>query len=111
MQKPSHSAAEASAANARQFIGVDPVVSVLKEEDLRDGEEPTYFEIGLWRSKANECDDLGEATPCETTAGIFYGTSDARDPKFCPRHFYDRHLGMKATNRIAPVGELTPENE
>jgi hypothetical protein len=110
MQKASHPTVEASAVNARQFIGVAPFVSVLKEEDLRDGEEPTSFEIGLWRSEANECDDQAGSTPCEITAGIFYGTSDVRDPKFCPRHFYERHIGTKATNRIELVGESTPTN-
>lgn len=46
-------------------------------------------DCALWTDNENLCEyqtDL-KAGICDTS-GMFYGTSDEREPKFCARHFY-----------------------
>ena len=45
----------------------------------------------LWQSDNNVCEFQTDAAVglCDTS-GIYYGTDDSREPKFCARHFYQR---------------------
>ena len=58
---------------------------------------PFYSELGgdktdcaLWQSDENICDlRASEPGVCDPS-GLYYGTTDSREPKFCGRHFYHR---------------------
>ena len=91
-------------ADRPKYLGTAPFISVLVEDDLPfDPARSTYFEVGLWSSQVNECEDSGHAEECDLVSGVFYGTPDLREPKFCPRHFYERHTGSNAASRLMPT--------
>lgn len=80
-----------------------------------DGDkENTELDIAIWQADSNICElhdpqhmtqvpDTGE---CLTTHGIYFGTSDGREPKFCPAHFFS-DLGYK----IEPTDEVKQANQ
>jgi hypothetical protein len=47
------------------------------------------YDCGLWKSKENICELRGDngLGVCDIS-GLFYGTTEAVDTKFCARHFY-----------------------
>jgi len=67
-------------------------IKALPFNSLIDGDELT---CGLWKSDENICEynDPQQATrfdgagECDTS-GLYYGTDNAIEPKFCARHFY-----------------------
>ena len=61
-----------------KFIKLLPYVSTY------DGQE---HEVALWESDKNECEYNNEDGKCDTS-GLYYGTGDSHEPKFCARHFY-----------------------
>lgn len=42
----------------------------------------------LWQSDQNICDAKDDDEGVCDPSGMFYGTGDGREPKFCARHFY-----------------------
>ena len=44
------------------------------------------LEVGLWKAQQNQC-ELAERSNCDDS-GLYYGTLDQMEPKFCARHFY-----------------------
>ena len=59
-----------------------------------EGEE---LEIGLFEDKHfNSCEYVGDkkAGRCDNS-GMYYGTTDEREPVFCARHFYQLVTGSK----------------
>jgi hypothetical protein len=52
--------------------------------------DDSQTDCGLWESETNVCEFQGErgtVGACDTS-GLYYGTTDSREPKFCARHFY-----------------------
>lgn len=45
-----------------------------------------YLDCGIWESDENIC-ELQDNQKCTNTTEYF-GTTDSREPKFCPRHFF-----------------------
>src|SRR3954468_20597220 len=79
------------------FVTMLPFVS----QDLMVAEEDLYFEVAVWWSVTNICDEngLGHGR-CDTACGLYYGTSDMREGKFCPRHYYEMHFGEKRCYKL-----------
>jgi hypothetical protein len=65
-----------------KYIKDMPFYSVL-------GEDQT--DCGLWQSDENICELKDDPPNVCDHSGLFYGTTDSREPKFCARHFY-QHL-------------------
>ena len=58
------------------------------------------LDVALWHSNRNICEmNTSQHTDglCDTS-GLYYGTSDSREPKFCARHFYQSNMGDGVTN-------------
>ena len=45
-------------------------------------------DCGLWRSADNICELRDDSLNVCDPSGLFYGTTDSREPTFCARHFY-----------------------
>jgi hypothetical protein len=44
----------------------------------------------LWQSNENICEFQDDPPNACDPSGLFYGTTDSREPKFCARHFYQQ---------------------
>lgn len=47
------------------------------------------FLVAIFYSSENICDLLD--SDCITFHGIYFGTDDEREPKFCPRHYFEEN--------------------
>jgi len=61
-----------------EFVTNMPFDSVLGDDTLS---------VALWKSDKNVCEYSKDSTNCDTS-GLYYGTDDVDEPKFCARHFY-----------------------
>ena len=61
------------------------IIAFLPED--RDNSE---LDVAMWQSDSNICECQGDGghLECQTRDGIYFGTSDSREPKFCPAHFF-----------------------
>ena len=50
--------------------------------------------------EVNYCELQGSATPCDTSSGRYYGTTEPLAPRLCPRHY--RELLAAVADRIEP---------
>lgn len=62
---------------------------------LPEDRENSEIDVAMWHSDENICalkDDAAvtqfDGTDCITKHGIYFGTSDSREPKFCPAHYF-----------------------
>ena len=53
-----------------------------------DGQE---IEVFVREHDKNVCEFVGDDV-CDES-GLYYGTSDEREPMFCPKHFYQKVVG------------------
>ncbi len=84
-------------------------------------ESDDSFACVLWQSDTNICEFSFARMPEPTDvvracdpSGLFYGTCDAREPKFCARHFYLQVIAGTGTHLIDdPVTDvpLPPRDE
>jgi hypothetical protein len=73
------------------------LIKLLPYTSVLDGNETP---CQLWQSDNNECEFQTDSSAglCDTS-GMYYGTDDLREPKFCARHFYQRVVsGNGVTN-------------
>ena len=66
-----------------KFLKLLPFESKLNSDKL---------DVGLWQRENSDLDicefwNDKEVGVCDTS-GLYYGTSDENEPKFCARHFY-----------------------
>jgi hypothetical protein len=61
------------------------------------------LEVGLWRADQNQCELAGK-TNCDDS-GLYYGTLDQIEPKFCARHFYQEVISCEGTGVYKLVDE------
>lgn len=47
--------------------------------------DDSEFSVAAWESPKNICDI--DDSSCLVT-GLYFGTDDSREPKFCPRHYF-----------------------
>lgn len=78
-----------------RLLQILPYNSVINGDDESD--------VALWHSNTNICErqptTLDDSTGLCDTSGLYYGTSDSREPKFCARHFYQEIvMGDGVTN-------------
>lgn len=50
------------------------------------GDRDSDLDVAIWHSDTNACEFHEEG--CLTHHGIYFGTSDSREPKFCPLHYF-----------------------
>lgn len=70
----------------------------------------------LWQSDTNICEfnPAHVSDPTDTQglcdpSGLYYGTFDSREPKFCARHFYLRMIAENETHLVdEPVADVSP---
>ena len=71
---------------------------------LKEDKENSILNCGLWYSEINQCEQRDKE--CITTHGIYFGTTDNTEPKFCPLHFFkDSAYTLEPTN-IKKIIEL-----
>ena len=65
---------------------------------------PFYSELGgdktdcaLYQGNENICDLQDDSRGACDPSGMFYGTTDSREPKFCARHFYQEVVSGDGT--------------
>ena len=82
------------------YVAQLPFVSRLRSDHSPTDEKPT-FDVVIWQSATNICEqrEFGFGR-CDTGEGLYYGTSDSREPKFCPRHYYEMHFGERASYQL-----------
>ncbi len=61
---------------------------------LDEGKENLSLDLAMWYCDENAC-ELAETGKCITENGIYFGTIDGREPKFCPVHFFSSETGYK----------------
>ena len=54
---------------------------------LPEDAENSALDTAMWQSNQNLCERADEGQ-CITKNGIYFGTPDSHEPKFCPRHFF-----------------------
>ena len=54
---------------------------------LPEDKEGSMLDVAMWFSAKNLCERQEEAA-CITKNGIYFGTTDSVEPKFCPLHFF-----------------------
>ena len=54
---------------------------------LSGEKETSSLDVAMWRAQENVC-ELADQGACVTEHGYYFGTSDSREPKFCPAHFF-----------------------
>lgn len=92
--------------NGEQFQHMHRLVELPFRSVLDLAHDPTQpgLDVWLWQSPENLCElDGSDQGRCDTTAGLYYGTGDEREPKFCPRHFYATHYGPDASYQLADL--------
>lgn len=57
------------------------------EARLPDEKEGEGLDCAMFHSPENIC-ELQDTHDCITDNGLYFGTSDSREPKFCPRHYF-----------------------
>ncbi len=83
-------------ADTKEFIATLPFRSRLRPE--HDPGEPE-LDAAVWRCSRNVCESEGQS-PCDTAAGIYYGSAEDEVTKFCPRHYYEMHFADDAAYRL-----------
>jgi hypothetical protein len=64
---------------------------------LPEDKENSSLDTAMWYSNENLCERADEGG-CITKNGLYFGTQDSREPKFCPRHFFgDDAYSLEAT--------------
>src|SRR2546427_1200859 len=63
------------------------------------------LDVSVWCSSQNLCECRGE-TPCDTVGSLYYGSVEDDVAKFCPRHFYEMHLGANAPYQLTSGHEV-----
>jgi hypothetical protein len=76
------------------------LLQILPYSSIINGDEE--LDCALWHSSTNICErqptTVDDSTGLCDTSGLYYGTSDSREPKFCARHFYQSVMGDGVTN-------------
>jgi hypothetical protein len=86
---PKHAFLIPNVSNMRKIQDLDLIVY------LPDDPEGSALDSALWHDDENICelsDDNHQQ--CVVEFGFFFGTTDSREPKFCPAHFFTG-LGYK----------------
>ncbi len=60
----------------------------VKQMPLQSELDDQRLECGIWQSDANVCELQSDVAGACDTSGLYYGTNDERETKFCARHFY-----------------------
>lgn len=76
-----------------EFIATLP----FRSQDVFD--QDSNLDVSVWRAPEEIC-ELRDRSPCDTAAGICYGSREDDVTKFCPRHFYELHFGPNAPYRF-----------
>lgn len=63
-----------------------------------------YLDIAIWESDENICDLVEPSRKCTNTTEYF-GTSDSREPKFCPHHFFGQVVSGNGIDNYKLVHE------
>lgn len=87
-----------AAPSAPQFLFMLP----FRSEQV--GDPDANYDVSVWRSAENVCEDRDGATRCDTASGLYYGSAEDEVTKFCPRHFYAMHAGEHAAYRLIDTG-------
>lgn len=58
------------------------------------------LDCGMWWSDVPACEFDDEN--CLNSCGLYFGTMDSREPKFCAYHFFSMDMGYK----IEPITEI-----
>ena len=53
----------------------------------KNDKDRSELDSALWYSSTNVC-EFNEPLNCITEHGLYFGTSDEREPKFCPFHYF-----------------------
>ena len=88
----------------RTYIGTHPTLRSQQRDDVC-----ADYDISVWRSDRNLC-ECQSSSPCDTIAGVYYGSREDEVTKFCPKHFYELHCGQGAPYRlrsVSPTGEVS----
>lgn len=79
---------------------------------------PFYSELdgktdcAIWQSGEHICELKDDGRGVCDPSGLFYGTTDSREPKFCARHFYmDIVSGNGKTNYKLMTGTRSEEKQ
>ena len=57
------------------------------------------LDCALWQSDTTICEFNAAGEHCDPS-GLYYGTTDEREPKFCARHFYLQVIAEAGTHLI-----------
>jgi hypothetical protein len=71
------------------------LLGTLEARSIQRDDPESNYDISLWRSQENVCEHRDSGV-CDIVAGVYYGSREDPVTKFCPRHFYEMHLGPNA---------------
>lgn len=71
---------------SKELLTDDSNLHFIKLLPFQSQIDDTISPIALWSCNSNACEFIEERN-CDTS-GIYYGTEEKIEPKFCARHFY-----------------------
>jgi len=65
---------------------------------LPEDKENSTLDVAMWHSPENIC-ECQDDHACITKNGIYFGTTDSREPTLCPLHFFaDQVYALEPAN-------------
>ena len=60
-----------------------------------EGEQNSDLDVAMFWSSDNICEMSNPENDCITMNGLYFGTPDKHETKFCPKHFFSAEDGYK----------------